>query len=170
MKRAFAGIALLVVVGVLGFGIWARLLAGGPVSFIPGGWIRGEVVQEAVDDWSFAAESQYLLVESRARLLPYSSRVWYMVTDSKLYLLIPSLIGTGLQERLAEDPDLRVGIAGRVYLQRAVKVASDALVGELMAPVVRRLMATELVGAVRRVPNASKLEGANMMIYVLENR
>jgi hypothetical protein len=170
VKRFFAGAAVLVVVFALCFGIWARLLAGGPVSFIPGGWIRGEVVDEPIDDWSFAAGSQYLLVESRARFLPYSSRVWFMVSDAKLYLLLPSLIGVGFQERLAENADLRVGIEGRVYLQRAVKVASDALVGELMAPVVRRLMATEIVGAVRRVPGVSKLEGASMMIYVLENR
>lgn len=119
--RGFARIGASVAIGALVFGVWARLLAGGPVRFIPGGWIRGEVVEEPVADWSFASGNQNLLVESRARTLPYSQRVWFMV-------------------------------------------------GELMAPVVRRLMGAELVGPVRRVPGASKLKAANMDIYVLENR
>ena len=44
------------------------------------------------------------------------------------------------------------------------------LVGELMAPILRRIMSVELEGSVRLAPNASKLAGASMAIYILENR
>lgn len=169
MRRwVLRGVLLLVGVGIC-FGFWARLLAGGPVSFIPGGWIRGEPVAEPVDDWSFAAGDHYLLVESRARFLPYSQRVWFMVLEGRLYLLLPSLFGDGLQQRLEEDPRLRVGIEGRVYTQRAVAVEGDAQAAQLLAPMLRRTMSVEIEGPLRRLPGASSLEGAGMAIYELRN-
>ena len=66
------GLLALLVLGI-GFFVWARLFAGGPISLIPGGSLRGEVVTEPVLHWSLAGSTQYLDVESRARWLPYSN-------------------------------------------------------------------------------------------------
>jgi hypothetical protein len=170
MKKTGVRITGVLVAAVAVFAVWARLFAGGPVAFIPGGWIRGEVIAEPIEDWSFAGGAQYLLVESRARTFPYSKRVWFMVNEGDIYLLLPALFGDGLQQRLEEDPRLRIGIDGKVYLQRAVPLENDALVGELMAPVLRRIMSAELEGKVRRTPAGSKLEGASMAIFALTNR
>ena len=164
--RLFGVVVLLLLVGL----VWARLFAGGPVSFIPGGRLSGEVVNEPVDDWSFVASHHYLLIESGARMLPYSKNVWFMVHQGDLYVLLPSLFGDELRQRLLLDPLVRVEVAGKVYEQRAKEVEGDALVGELMAPVLRRIGSIELSGAVRRPLGASQLEGASMAIFLLENR
>lgn len=169
MKRIVIRVILVVLIASVAFGVWARLFAGGPVGPIPGGWIRGEIVDGPVDDWTFAKESQYLLVESRARMLPYSSQCWFMVKGGRIFLMLPALFGDSLERRIEEDPRIRIGIDGRVYNQRAVAMSSDGLVGELMGPILRRIGSIELEGDVRRVPGASKLEGANIAIYVLEN-
>ena len=91
------GLLALLVLGI-GFSLWARLFAGGPVSLIPGGSLRGELVTEPILDWSIAGSTQYVDVESRARWLPYSSATWFMVLDGDLFIFLPRLFGTGLEQ------------------------------------------------------------------------
>lgn len=169
MRRWSIRVALALVVGMLLSGIWARLFAGGPVGPMPGGWIRGEASTGPIEDWDALADEQYLLVESRAGLLPYSSSCWFMVTGGRIHLMLPALFGDGLARRIDEDPLVRIKVNGRIYEQRAVAVSDDGLVGELMGPILRRIGAIELGGDVRRVPGASRLEGANIEIYILED-
>ncbi len=163
------GALVLVVAGVL---VWARLFAGGPgpVPFIPGGALRGEVVKEPASDWSFASKHHNVDVESRARLLPYSARPWFMVHQGRIHLLLPSLFGDGLKIRIDEDPNVRVRIDGKVYEQRAVPVTDDAALDALLAPVIRRQFAIEISGKVRRVPQGENPSGTEMWIYRLEDR
>ena len=72
LRRIGLGGLTILLLLLVSFG-WARLFAGGPVSFIPGGNLSGEVVSQPVTDWRFTGSSQYLDVESHARWLPYSS-------------------------------------------------------------------------------------------------
>jgi hypothetical protein len=118
-------LALLVLAGI-GAGVWARLLAGGPVGPIPGGALAGEPAAELPADWTFANQEDYLAVESRAFRLPYSTSVWFMAHDGRLHLLLPSFFGDGLARRLAADPRIRVRLAGKLYDQRAVRVDEGA--------------------------------------------
>lgn len=165
---ALAALLLLLVGTALG----VRLFAGGPVGFVPGGWLRGELVSEPVSDWSFARDEQYADVESRAGLLPYSRSAWFMVHGGDFYLLLPSLFGDGLHSRIERDPRVRVRLKGRVYPQVAVPFDAEEDLAELLAPGLRRTMAVEISGRVRQVaPERGAVRGldARVWIYRLEN-
>jgi hypothetical protein len=162
------GMLALLVLGI-GFFIWARLLAGGPVSLIPGGALRGEVVAEPILDWSIARSTQYVDVESRARWLPYSSETWFMVLDGELFILLPRLFGTGLEDRLKEDPSARIRIEGRVYDGRVSLVSDGLKLGSLLGPLLRRTMSVEVAGEARPVSGGSALESGGIAIYQFES-
>ena len=157
-------VALLVLAGCL----WVRLLGGGPViEGVPGGWLRGELSEELPADWSFANGEDDLLVESRAGLLPWSGRVWFLAFEGRLHLLLPAFFGDGLQQRLVRDPRLRVAIGRRLYPQVAVPVTSEATLEALAGPVLRRQFAIEVGGPVHLAPGAG--ESVALSIYRLED-
>lgn len=158
----------LLVLGI-GFFIWARLFAGGPVSLIPGGSLRGELVTEPIRDWSIAGSTQYLDVESRARWLPYSSGNWFMVQGGELFILLPRLFGTGLEERLQEDPSTRIRIDGRIYSGRVSLVSDGLKLGALLGPLLRRTMSVEVAGEARPVSGGGGLESGGIAIYQFES-
>ena len=165
MRRA--GRVLLVLVLLAGgFFAWARLFHAGPLGPIPGGRLSGESASELPPDWSFANRDPYLLVESRAFTLPWSDRVWFLSHAGRLHLLLPGFFGDDLARRLDADPRVRVEIDGKVYEQAAVPVSDDALIGALMAPVLRRQFAIEIGGDVRRIPGATR---AALWVYRLED-
>ena len=165
-------VVLVLVVLLAVVGVYVRLFAGGPVGFVPGGWLRGEVATEPVVDWSFARDEQYAQFESRAGWLPYSTGAWFMVHEGDFYLLLPSLFGDGLQRRLEQDPRVRVRVAGKLYPQLAVRFAGEENLAALLTPFLRRTMAVEISGPVRRVaagPGGAEALGAQVWIYRLEN-
>ena len=167
MKRRPWRLGLSIGVAILlAGGIYVRLLAGGPVRFVPGGWLRGEVVPGPIGDWSFAREYHSVDVESRARLLPYSRGCWFMVHDDTFFLLLPSLFGDGLKLRLDEDPHVRLRLAGRIYEQIAVPHSGDDELAVLLSPFLRRQMAVEIEGPVRRVSGGLRPE---LWVYRMEN-
>lgn len=162
------GLLALLVLGI-GFFIWARLLAGGPVKIIPGGALRGELWTEPVLDWSFTESTQYLDVESRARWLPYSRGTWFMVLDGELFILLPRLFGTGLEDRLQEDPSARIRIQGRVYPGRVSLVSDGRKLASLLSPLLRRTMSVEVAGEARPVLGGGGLESGGIAIYQFES-
>jgi hypothetical protein len=162
------GLLALLVLGT-GFFIWARLFAGGPISLMPGGALRGEVVTEPIQDWSMTGSTQYVDVESRARWLPYSSGTWFMVLDGELFILLPRLFGTGLEQRLQEDPSARIRIDGRIYSGRVSLVSDGLKLGSLLGPLLRRTMSMEVAGEARPVSGGSGLESGGIAIYQFES-
>jgi hypothetical protein len=167
-RLLWRGLLALLVLGIVFF-LWARFFAGGPVSLIPGGSLRGEVVSEPILDWSITGSTQYLDVESRARWLPYSSGTWFMVLDGELFILLPRLFGTGLEERLQEDPSVRIRIDGRVYAGRVSLVTDGLKLGSLLGPLLRRTMSVEVAGEARPVPGGGGLESGGIAIYQFES-
>ncbi|MGI9589912.1 MAG: hypothetical protein ACR2P8_00985 [Myxococcota bacterium] len=164
LRSAPGLVALLVLAGCL----WVRLFAGGPVvAGVPGGWLRGELAQELPTDWSFANGEDYLLVESRAGVLPWSGRVWFLAFEGRLHLLLPAFFGDGLQQRLTRDPRVRVAMGSLLYPQVAVPVTSGTDLEVLAGPVLRRQFAIEVGGPVHLAPGAS--EDMALSIYRLED-
>ena len=122
--RAASGLALAVL-----------LLAGciDPSDRRPGTWLRGELVQEAIDDWSFSAAHPEVFLETRT---------WYGVRHSVTVvcaasgpdLYVPSLYrggGSFPESRLwnrnvVSDPRVRLQIGERLYPRRAVHVTDPA--------------------------------------------
>jgi hypothetical protein len=164
------GVALLAfgagLLALAGAGLWVRLFAGGPVLLFPGGPLRGELVREPIADWSFAASSQYMEVQARGRVLPYSRRCWLMVHEGRLYLLLPRLFGDGLERRIEASPDIRVRIGEKVHPVRARRHEADYAV--LLAPVLRRTMSLEIGGTAR--PVASPARHGGIAIFLLESQ
>ena len=162
--RILAGLAALLALAAVG----VRLLAGGPVGPLPGGWLRGELVAEPVADWSFANRFQRLEVESRARWLPFSQGSWFIAHEGRLHLLLPSLFGAGLKERLDEDARVRVRIDGRLHDLRAKRVTDESEVAALLRPALRRQFAIEVEGPLRRMaPEGSS--GVELWVYRLDS-
>ena len=163
-------IALLAVLILgIGFFIWARLLAGGPVSLIPGGVLSGEVIAQPVQDWDFARSHQYLDIESRARLLPYSRGTWFMVHEAQLFVLLPRLFGTGLEERISEDPNVRLRIDGKVYAGRVHEAGDGTQIAALLGPLLRRVMSVEVSGDARPVASERALPHGGIGVYRFES-
>jgi hypothetical protein len=162
LVRGLLALALL-----LGLGLaWARLFAGHNFGPLPGGWLHGEVAAELPADWSFANREDYLLVESDAWTLPYTTRVWFLAHQGRIHLLLPGFFGDGLKRRLDDDPRVRIAFDGKLYDQVAVEVGDSPDTSTLLAPVIRRQFAIEISGAVRRIQGAN---GAQLWVYRLED-
>jgi hypothetical protein len=145
---------------------WARLLRAGPTGPIPGGALRGTPALSLPADWTFANREPYLLVESRAFLLPWSGRVWFLSHRGRLHLLLPAFFGDDLKRRLDADPHVRVEIDGIDYEQVAVAVEEDGDLAALLGPVLRRQFAIDVGAEVQRIPGATQAE---MWVYRLED-
>jgi hypothetical protein len=100
------------------------LSCGGPVLVFPGGALRGEVVSEPVEDWSFA-DDRFVDLETRPSD-PYSVELNYVVREGKLY--IDPAEGRRWLDHIREDPRVRVRFDGRIYPATAVLVGEP---GEL---------------------------------------
>jgi hypothetical protein len=166
------GIVLGLALAIAAVAAWVRLLAGGPVlPGVGGGWLRGERATALPDDWSFANRDPYLLVESDAWTLPYSTSVWFLAHEGRLHLLLPSFFGDGLQRRIADDPRLRVAVDGKLYDQVAEPVVGDAALAALLGPVIRRQFAVELGdGATALPPGGGKADVAMAMFKLVDPR
>lgn len=169
MRRALRWLALGLVVGIVGFGVWARLLAGGPVGPLPGGALSGELAEELPADWSFANRYDYLEVESRAFRLPYSRSVWFMAYDGRIHVLLASFFGDALQRRFAADPRVRIRLDGKLYDLVATPIAEAEQRGPILAPFLRRQFSVEIAGAVRDVPRPEGDVPVAMSIYRLDD-
>jgi hypothetical protein len=91
---------------------------GGPKLVFPGGALSGEVVTQAVEDWSFVTAS-FVDLEFRPDD-PYSVQLNYFVRDGKLY--IDPKEGRRWFEYLRADPRVRARFDEKVYPLTAVLV------------------------------------------------
>ena len=112
-------------VRIVAFGVVLGLLScGGPFLVFPGGELRGEVVTEPVDDWSFV-DSLFVDLEVRPSD-PYSVELNYIVKDGKLY--IDPAEGRRWFDYIREDPRVRARFGNEIYPLTAVLVGKP---GEL---------------------------------------
>jgi hypothetical protein len=101
--------------------LFAALLAlgcGGPFLIFPGGALRGDVVSEPVDDWSFA-DALFVDLEVRPSD-PYSVELNYTVMEGRLY--VDPAEGRRWLDYIREDPHVRVRFDGKIYPATAVLV------------------------------------------------
>ena len=91
---------------------------GGPVLLFPGGALRGEVVSDPVEDWSFATD-WFVDLETRPDD-PYSVELNYVVKDGALYL--DPKEGRRWLDHMREDPRVRVRFGDKIYPATAVLV------------------------------------------------
>ena len=97
----------------------------------PGLFLSGEVVEEAVSDWSFSDEFQEIYLETQTwYLVPHSVTTVCARVGTKLY--IPSLYYAGGEwpnkfwnSNVESDPRIRLGMGEKVYAGEA-HVVKDA--------------------------------------------
>ena len=105
----------------------AALAGCGPIGPIPGGRLSGEPGDPSISDWGFVAGHEQAQLETRPAD-PHSVNVWLVGLGEHLYVPTSMILGTRDPTRrswaahVAEDPDVRVRIAGRIYERRAVRV------------------------------------------------
>ena len=156
MKRV--GLGALGLLGItLALLLWARFLADPPISLIPGGALRGTPAPPP-SDWSIAEGIQHLPVQHLGSGLPYSGRYWFMLREGRIHLILPSLFGQGLHDRLRSDPRVRVRIDGRLYDQVATQVTATAIYSDAVPALVLRQFAIEVRGAVRPLSGQPPVE------------
>ncbi len=85
---------------------------------IPGGALRGELVHEPVEDWSFVNDD-FIDLETRPDD-PYSVELNYFVRDGKLY--IDPAEGRTWFEHIRRNPMVRARFDNKIYPLRAVLV------------------------------------------------
>jgi hypothetical protein len=104
-------ICLVPMVGVLGCE---------PVGPIAGGALQGQAT-EVPDAWDEAREIKTFQMETRADD-PYSVNLWGVVVDDGLYVASGEGGGATWVEYLADDPEVRLRMSGKLFELRAVRV------------------------------------------------
>ena len=113
MTRALLASAALVLVA-----------CGGPLGWIPGGRLDGEVAAAPVEDWSFTRELQKIQVETKP-VAPYSVNVACVAKGPNLWITAGSRSSEWAQNLLA-DPRVRVRVGEKIYELRAVQLTDPA--------------------------------------------
>ena len=98
----------------------------------PGLRLRGEVVSEAIDDWSFSDEHQEIFLETQTWYrVPHSVTTVCAGVGEKLY--VPTVYFDGGEwpdkfwnSNVDSDPSVRLEIGEKIYLRDAVVVEDPA--------------------------------------------
>jgi len=122
VKRVLAivgcALAAIVVVAL----ITLRITGLDPDERRPGLWLRGEVVNQPVTDWTFTDKYQNIYIETRSwYLLPHSVTITCVAHNGQLYLTSVYRQGMAFPEgkrwtgNVTRDPHVRLKIGDRLY-------------------------------------------------------
>jgi hypothetical protein len=124
---------VLVLVILAGLGAVALFGGLGPLAFVPGGVLWGEV-REPPEDWSFTDAIGEIQVQTHVGPLPWSVTTWVLSEGGDLFVAA-GLCDRVWTHRVMADPQVRLRIDGVVYEMLAHQV-TDRAVGARIAPVV----------------------------------
>jgi hypothetical protein len=128
---------LRIALGLLGLAVLAVLLlfgGVGPIAFLPGGHLWGEVA-EPRDDWSFTDAIGEIQLQTHVGPLPWSVTTWVLADDAGDLYVAAGDCDRVWTHRVLADPEIRLRIDGVVYEMHAMPEASRE-VGATIAPVV----------------------------------
>ncbi len=114
MKRVLLSLLAIVTIAVV-----AVLLS--PMSPIPGGALSGEIADEPVSDWSFAAAEPFGYLETQVPE-PRTITVTCIVSDGQLYVGCSSCSGRYWSQQLIAEPNVRYRVLGKIYNVTATRV------------------------------------------------
>jgi len=82
----------------------------------PGTWLSGEVAAELPTDWSFTDANKEIAIEvATPYLLPHSVTIWCAALDGALYVGARDPETKRWPAWVDADPQVRLGIGGKVY-------------------------------------------------------
>jgi len=115
----------------------------GPLGVIPGGPLAGDVVTQPVADWSFTEDDVTVAIETRGDWIDHSVTVMAMTDGPHLY--VPSRQGyrKSWVKNIGRDPHVRIGVDGRIYHGRAVRVLDPLEAERAARSLIRKYLGLE---------------------------
>ena len=118
-----------------------------PKDVVPGTWIRGDLVEEQVDDWRFTQEIEEIFIETRAWYgIPHSTTIWCAEHSGKLYIGSYGDQKKTWEKNIARNPEARLAIAGKIYEVTVTPVTDRALIDALHATYTQKYDMAEVFG------------------------
>jgi hypothetical protein len=100
----------------------------------PGFGLSGEVAQQPVQDWSFAADAKEIFIETATPyFIPHSVTIWCVTLDNQLYVGAWEADTKRWVANVARDPNVRLKIGDKVYEQKLEPIVDAATVAKLDA-------------------------------------
>ena len=116
MTARLAGLQSLFFTALLG-------LACGPLGPLPGGQISGELGDPPID-WSFTDAHKTVQLETNMAD-PYSVNIWGATIGKSFYIASRAGRDTKWAANIETAPDVRLGVDGKIFELRAVRVDHD---------------------------------------------
>ena len=115
----------------------------GPLGIIPGGPLAGDVVTRPVADWRFTDDDVTVAIETRGDWIDHSVTVMAMTDGPHLY--VPSREGfrKSWVKNIGRDPHVRIGVDGRIYHGRAVRVLDPVEAARVARSLIRKYLGLE---------------------------
>jgi hypothetical protein len=114
-------IVLVVVLGIL------RITGLNPNERRPGLWLSGNLVTTPVTDWSFTDQFFTLYIQTNtAYLLPHSVTTYCATLNGHLYVGSSNPPVRHWNKEALADPNVRLGIGGKIYDVKLVLVTDPA--------------------------------------------
>jgi len=98
----------------------------GPQGMLPGGPYLGGAEASRVDDWSFTDDQMLIGIETRDGWLRHSVTILCVSVDGRLYVMARHAPTKRWVRNVGRDPRVRLGIGGRLYAGRAVRITDPA--------------------------------------------
>ena len=87
-----------------------------PHDETPGLWLRGEIVEERVEDWRFTREIDEIFVETRPWYgIPHSTTIWCVELGGELYVGSYGDEKKTWEKNIASDARAQLAIAAKLY-------------------------------------------------------
>jgi hypothetical protein len=94
----------------------------------PGFGLSGEVVQQAVEDWSFTSDAKEIFIETTTSYgIPHSVTAWCVIVEDELYVAADDADKKSWVANVARDPNVRLKIGDKVYEQKLVPVTDAGI-------------------------------------------
>ena len=94
-----------------------------PADRRPGLWLSGEVESGEVEDWSFSDAHPEIFIETRTPWwIPHSTTILCASGGDVLYVGAREPSGKRWVANVARDPEVRLGIGGRIYPGRLERI------------------------------------------------
>lgn len=116
----------------LGLALALTLLGAGPCGPVAGCQLSGNVVQGAVEDWSFANEVRYCAVEVRPES-PHSVTVNCMAVQGELFISCSECAVKSWSSYALENPAARIRIGDDVYPVTLERVEGEEVLERVWA-------------------------------------
>ena len=118
-----------------------------PKDVMPGTWVRGDLVEEQVDDWRFTREIEEIFIETRAWYgIPHSTTIWCAEQSGNLYIGSYGDKKKTWEKNIARSPEARLAIEGKIYAVTVTPVTDRALIDALHAMYTQKYDMAEVFG------------------------